>query len=59
MPLVEVELEIWCTCGEGLCGQSYSHDTGRLEVEPCEKCLNIKYQEGYDDGYNEGLNEED
>jgi len=54
MPEVSVDISVYCSCGEGLCGQSTS-GSGRygpsVTVEPCEKCQAIKYDEGYKDGY--------
>lgn len=41
MPRLEVFLEVWCSCGAGLCKQSRAV-SGRkhaIIVEPCEKCL--------------------
>jgi len=58
---VKVDVEIWCGCGEWLCNQSRdasSRSQHRIEVEPCEKCLDrareAEYQKGYDKGHNEG-----
>ena len=54
MPGIEVEIEIWCSCGEGLCNQTTLHRTGRgFEVEPCEKCLSQAKQDGYEEAKNE------
>jgi len=53
MPSFEVEFEVFCSCGEGLCGQSVgSLDRGgpRVTVEPCEKCKDRAYEDGYDSG---------
>ena len=50
MPTIEVELEVWCSCGNGLCNQS-SVKTGRylgITVEPCEKCLAAAREDGYE-----------
>jgi len=49
MPEVKVEIEVWCSCGEGLCGQSKGRHGG-LVVEPCRTCL----KEADSDGYNRG-----
>lgn len=52
MPEVKVEIEVWCSCGEGLCGQSTGRGrSGGITVEPCDKCLKEAEQEGYDRGY--------
>jgi flagellar biosynthesis/type III secretory pathway protein FliH len=56
----EIEVEVWCSCGEGLCNQTRSMwaynraDSNGLTVEPCEKCLEKARDEGYDKGYEEG-----
>jgi hypothetical protein len=44
----EVEIEVWCSCGEGLCRQS-DGGIGRVTVEPCRSCLENARQEGYDE----------
>jgi len=49
---VEVEFQVWCSCGEGLCFQSQGLDEGKNKivygvntygpgviVEPCPKCM--------------------
>lgn len=70
MPEIEVQVEIWCSCGEGLCNQSTPgkdrHGDPKITVEPCQKCLDSArddgresgreegYKEGKDDGYAEG-----
>jgi hypothetical protein len=54
MPTVEVNVEIWCSCGEGLCNQSWSHEGG-IQVEPCNKCLEKAKDDGYDEGHKEGF----
>lgn len=59
----EVEIEVFCAkCGEGLCNQSRSGNTTRrgmpfIEVEPREKCLDQKNDEGYNKGYDDYENE--
>jgi len=56
MPEISIEIEVWCSCGEGLCNQS-TGDSGRrgpnITVEPCERCLVRARNEGYDKGYDE------
>jgi len=59
MPTVEVEIEVWCSCGEGLCRQTTTGRTnGRgqeyFTVEPCNKCLESATEDGKKDGWNEG-----
>ena len=53
---VEAEIEVWCSCGNGLCRQSTGGDKC-VTVEPCEKCLEIAKTEGYDEGYDDGYKE--
>ena len=60
MPTLELEFEVYCTCGEGLCRQTQEGRTsGRgmpfITVGPCEECLAKVHQEGYDDGYEDGF----
>jgi len=50
MPDVRVEIEVWCSCGEGLCGQSRGR-AGGIVVEPCKRCQ----QEAHDEGYEEAM----
>jgi len=50
---VDVNIEVWCSCGEGLCGQTRAQ-RGSFTVEPCEKCLENARQEGYDEGHEDG-----
>jgi len=56
MPEISIEVEVWCSCGEGLCGQTT--DAGKrgragVSVEPCGKCLGRAEQEGHDRGFEE------
>lgn len=64
MPEISVDVEIWCSCNEGLCHQSSSnrvsyggHASPGITVEPCEKCLDKAREEGYAKGFDEGLKE--
>lgn len=55
MPDVSMNVEVYCTCGEGLCNQTESTRTrSRGEacfiVEPCRKCLENAKEEGFDEG---------
>ena len=52
----EIEIEVWCSCGEGLCRQTDVRGTA-FTIEPCEVCLKKKYDEGYSDGYKDGESE--
>jgi len=54
MPSVMVEFEVYCSCGNGLCGNTTEGRNGHSEyitVEPCEKCLEREYEKGADAGY--------
>lgn len=54
MPTLSIEFEVYCSCGNGLCGNSTEGRNGHSEyitVEPCEKCLINEYEKGIDDGY--------
>ena len=55
MPTFEVEFEVFCSCGAGLCNQSETRSGNKLSVtvEPCEKCLEDSREGGYEDGYKE------
>ena len=63
MPVLELEFEVYCSCGAGLCRQTTegrTHGRGMpfVTVEPCEKCVDAgriaAREEGYDRGYNQG-----
>jgi len=51
-----ISFEIWCICGEGLCGQTKSI-VGGVIVEPCQRCLDRAHDEGYNDGYDKGYDD--
>ena len=60
MPEISIDIEIFCSCGVGLCNKSSdSSRRGRssFTVEPCEKCLAKYYDEGYDKGYEKAKQE--
>ena len=58
MPTFEItiDFEVFCTdCGAGLCNVSQGHSASPphspfVEVQPCEKCLEQKFDEGYHQG---------
>ncbi len=60
MPTIQasIEVEIWCSCGEGLCNKSdittrnshYCGEKHSITVEPCQKCLDKARDDGYDEG---------
>ena len=54
----EVEFEVYCSCGRGLCQESTANDgdwraSRRVTVEPCPDCIERAREKGYDDGYEE------
>jgi len=62
MPDISVEIEVYCSCGEGLCGQTTTGRTrGRgqefFTVEPCKKCLGNSEDAGYKKGYEKACEE--
>lgn len=60
MPAFEVEFEVYCSCGEGLCNQSAGGTGPRgpsVTVEPCKKCIELDSDEARDEGYAEGHKE--
>ena len=56
---VEVTFDVYCSCGAALCDQSTATDYQRgyggrgrsVTVEPCQKCLDMAEDAGYDKGY--------
>ena len=54
MPEISFEIEVFCSCGHGLCGPSKGGIGRRgipyVTVEPCERCLTKAKDEGYDEG---------
>ncbi len=55
MPSVSVEVEVYCSCGNGLCNQTTTGETpGRgqpfFTVEACETCLAKERDEGFQAG---------
>ena len=62
MPVLELDFEVYCSCGEGLCNQTIEGRTrGRgmlfITVSPCEKCLALAKEEGYEEGYSKGYDQ--
>jgi hypothetical protein len=45
----KIEIEVWCSCGNGLCSQTKVSGTS-LTVDPCEECLEEAHDEGKADG---------
>ena len=52
MPWVEFKFEAYCLeCGDKL--EADGKDIGEIAVQPCDRCLNEKYNEGIKDGKGE------
>lgn len=45
--MASIEFEVYCECGEPL---NCKEVRGGIEVEPCPKCLEDSYEEGYSKG---------
>lgn len=46
---VEIEFEVYCSCGYGLCNQSDATSRNgrrRLDVEPCPRCIAAAKDDG-------------
>jgi hypothetical protein len=58
MPSFEVDFEVYCTCGNGLCNSTSEfktkHGNNAIEIEPCPLCLKEAKKEAYDEGYEDG-----
>jgi hypothetical protein len=57
MPAFQLDFEVYCTCGNGLCSQSRVSTIrgySQVEVTPCKICLEKAKDEGYNDGYDQG-----
>lgn len=53
----EIDFEVFCSCGAGLCSQSTTEErrgSWRVIVEPCSRCLDQAHNDGYDEGYEAG-----
>jgi len=62
MPKINIDVDIWCSCGNGLCSQTqvqYGRGDPGLIVEPCEKCLADARDAGFREGYDSALEESD
>jgi len=49
MPSFDLEFEVYCSCGGGLCNQSDTNKNGHshyVTVEPCESCIDDAKEEG-------------
>lgn len=57
MPILDLEFEVFCSCGNGLCNNSTegsNRHSQYITVEPCAKCLESSYDEGHEKGHEEG-----
>ena len=60
MPTLEIEFEVFCSCGAGLCNNSTegkNRHSQYITVEPCQACLGVEYERGKEEGYEEGKEE--
>ena len=53
---IEVEFDVYCTCGAPLCYQSETEDYRRghgrrVTIAPCQRCLDTQADESYNTGY--------
>lgn len=59
MPTLDIDFDVYCSCGNGLCAQTdvkYGH-RGAISViiEPCDKCLDKAQEAGYERGFDAAL----
>ena len=58
---IEIDFEVYCICGAGLCNQTTvddEHRRGRrITVEPCEACLEKAAQEAREEAETKALQE--
>ena len=54
--MVDVDFSVYCAkCGAGLCGNRSTDDKRmKMDVEPCDKCLENARDDGYSSGHDEG-----
>ena len=54
MPDMTVSFSCYCSkCGAGMCGNVEVSESGRgirLDIEPCEKCIENANEEGFEGG---------
>jgi len=58
MPTLDLEFEVYCSCGTGLCNNSTegkNRHSSYITIEPCETCAKASYEEGFDAGYEQCL----
>ncbi len=56
MPEVRFDLEVWCSrCGKGICHLvTTRRKPGEIQVDPCDNCLDIEHNRGYEEGQANG-----
>lgn len=62
MPVIEASFEVYCKCGAAMCHavdtkQGRFGNVDKIVIEPCEKCLEERYDEGYTEGHTEGYDD--
>ena len=62
MPVLNLEFEVYCSCGAGLCLQTTEGRTpGRgmpfVTVEPCGECMDAAREEAREEGHSEGYDQ--
>ncbi|HAX99315.1 MAG TPA: hypothetical protein DCY12_10630 [Candidatus Atribacteria bacterium] len=57
--MAEISIEVYCSCGNGLCHQTKCKRYGQIIIEPCEDCLKKAKEEGHEEGYEQALKEEE
>jgi hypothetical protein len=58
MPTFQLDFEVLCACGAGLCSVSrvsYNRGYPQVKVEPCERCLEKAENKGFENGYDKAL----
>ena len=54
---IAIEFDVYCDCGNALCGQTrVSRNRGmpQIVIEPCRKCLEEARDKAFDEGFEEG-----
>ena len=55
MPEVEVNIELYCSCGAGICNNATAGSDCRgqpmFTIEPCSVCLDAAEVQGHSEGY--------
>ena len=61
MPGVEVNIELYCSCGAGICmnaraGEDYKGQP-MFTITPCSDCIETAKEEAYSEGYDKAKDE--